>query len=92
MSEVVGLKSLPSSLKAFFKHTCYRHIHHILTFQTPGDTWPMAFYFSKVHILCYRIRQDNTKFTVSFPGKLFLGSKIFQNPAKFSNLELIQFC
>ena len=29
---------------AFFKHTCYRHIHHILTFHTSGDTWPAAFY------------------------------------------------
>ena len=29
-----------------FKHTCYRHIHHILTFHTSGDTWPAAFYIS----------------------------------------------
>ena len=28
----------------FFKHTCYRHNHHILTFHTSGDTWPTAFY------------------------------------------------
>ena len=27
-------------------HICYRHIYHILTFQTLGDTWPVAFYFS----------------------------------------------
>ena len=28
---------------AFF-NICYRHIHHILTIQTSGDTWPAAFY------------------------------------------------
>ena len=33
-------------LMAFFKHTCYRHIHHILTLHTSGDTWPAAFYLS----------------------------------------------
>ena len=25
-------------------HICYRHIYHILTFQTSGDTWLVAFY------------------------------------------------
>ena len=25
-------------------HICYRHIHHILTFRTSGDTWPGVFY------------------------------------------------
>ena len=28
-----------------------------------------AYYFSKNYIVWYRIRQDNSKFTVSFPGK-----------------------
>ena len=31
-------------LMAFFLQTCYRHIHHILTFHTSGDTWPAPFY------------------------------------------------
>ena len=31
------------NLVAFF-NICYRHIHHILIFQTSGDTWPAAFY------------------------------------------------
>ena len=31
-------------LMAFFLHTCYRHIHHILTLHMSGDTWPAAFY------------------------------------------------
>ena len=26
------------------KHIFYRYIHHILTLQTSGDTWPAAFY------------------------------------------------
>ena len=39
-----GWGALSSSLVAFFKHTCYRHIHHILTFHTSGDPWPTAFY------------------------------------------------
>ena len=30
-------------LMAFF-NIRYRHIHHILTFHTSGDTWPAAFY------------------------------------------------
>ena len=35
---------MPSPLLAFFEHRCYRHIHHILTFHTSGDTWSVAFY------------------------------------------------
>ena len=27
-----------------------------------------TFYFSKIDIVFYRIRQENTNFTVSFPG------------------------
>ena len=30
---------------AFFYHTCYIHIHHILKFHKSGHTWPAAFYF-----------------------------------------------
>ena len=37
-----------------------------------------AYYFSKIYTVYYRIRQVNTKFTVSFPGKQYLSSKIFQ--------------
>ena len=32
-----------SSSDGFFKYT-FRHIHHILTFHTYKDTWPVAFY------------------------------------------------
>ena len=39
-----GKGNLHSPLMAFFKHTCYRHIHQILTFHTSGDIWPVAFY------------------------------------------------
>ena len=40
-----GVLNLPSPLMAFFNIICYRHIHHILTFHTLGDTWPAAFYY-----------------------------------------------
>ena len=40
----VGGGNLPSPLM-IFKHICYRHNHHILTFQTSRDTWPAAFHF-----------------------------------------------
>ena len=33
------LFNLPSPLMTFFKHNVI-DIHHILTFQTSGDTWP----------------------------------------------------
>ena len=33
------LLNLPSPLMTFFKHNVI-DIHHILTFQTSGDTWP----------------------------------------------------
>ena len=35
-------------------HICYRHIHHILTFQTSGDTWPVAFYSIYRHFCFYK--------------------------------------
>ena len=38
--------------------------------------------------VCYKIRQDNTKFTVSFPGKTLLKKKEVQNPARFSNFRV----
>ena len=36
--------------------------------------------------VCYRIRQENTKFTVSFPGKAMLKLKNIPKPARFSRL------
>ena len=48
-----------------------------------------AYYFSKVYIICYRKRQENTKFIFSFCGKTTLKiKKIFQNPARFSKLVI----
>ena len=35
--------NLSSPSMALFYHTCYRHVHHILTFHTTGDTWPVPF-------------------------------------------------
>ena len=46
-----------------------------------------AYYFSKIYIVFCRIRYENTKFTVSFPGKAMLKLKIFQNPARFDKLD-----
>ena len=45
-----------------------------------------AYYFSKIFIKFYRIRQENTNLTVSFPGVSRQNSiKVFQNPARISN-------
>ena len=38
------LLNLPSPLMAFFLNLYVIDIHHILTFQTSGDTWPAAFH------------------------------------------------
>ena len=37
------LLNLPSPLMTFYKYNVI-DIHHLLTFQTLGDTWPVAFY------------------------------------------------
>ena len=34
-----------------------------------------VYYFSKIYIVRYRMRQENTKFTISFPGKIMLKFK-----------------
>ena len=46
-----------------------------------------AHYFNNVYIVFYIIKQENTKFTISFPEKQTFRLKIFQNPAKLSNFE-----
>ena len=43
-----------------------------------------AHYFSKIYIVCYRIKPEKKKFIVLFPGKTkFASSKIFQNAVRF---------
>ena len=58
-------------LMAFVLHTRHRHIHHILTFHTSGDTWPAAFYY---------------KYMLKYPGKgekLLLVSNFSSYPQYF---------
>ena len=43
-----GGGDLPSPLMTFFNIYFYRHIHHTLTFQMSGETWPAPFYFVSV--------------------------------------------
>ena len=43
-----------------------------------------AYHFSKIYIVCYRIRQENTKFTVLFPGKTMFK---FKNSPKVNSPE-----
>ena len=42
-------------------------------------------YFCRIYIVCYRKRQENTKFIFSFPGKTKLKLKNIPKSARFSN-------